>query len=360
MSQQRKDQWTPPGNFESFLLPTHSASGYTYKHKQVRAAGRCFMLIRKLKGWEIPERLATPEDVYLNRRSFLRGASLAAAGAVGSILPLAAFGKKRDKGAAKLLTPLKASHNSRYTVDYPMTSEPIAIGYNNYYEFTEVKNEVWRLAEDFEARPWQIEIKGHVEKPRKIDVDDLMHQMPLEERVYHHRCVEAWAIFVPWIGFPMKKFVEWCAPTSKARYVRMVSFFRPGAAPGQRNHRDYPWPYFEGLTMAEATNELALMVVGMYGKLLPNQNGAPLRVHLPWKYGYKSIKAITRFEFVEKEPHTFWSSAVPDEYDFWANVNPHKSHPRWSQATERIVETGQRIPTKMYNGYEKFVTSLYS
>lgn len=319
------------------------------------------MLLKIPKGWEIPERLVTPEHIYLNRRRFLANASAAAAAAVvGSILPSAACAKQRTpRRAAQALRPLDAPHNPKYTVDHPITAEAVSTGYNNYYEFTEVKDQVKNLAPDFDSRPWQIEVKGLVEKPRKIDIDDLMRQMPLEERLYRHRCVEAWTIFVPWIGFPMKKFVEWCAPTSKARFVRMVSFYRPGEAQGQRLATWYPWPYYEGLTLEEATNELALLVVGMYGKTLPNQNGAPLRLHVPWKYGYKSIKGIVRFEFVEKRPPNFWNDVAPHEYDFWANVNPNKPHPRWSQATERIVETGERVPTQLYNGYEKYVAYLY-
>jgi methionine sulfoxide reductase catalytic subunit len=318
------------------------------------------MLIKIPRGWEIPERLATPEHVYLNRRNFLAGASAAALGGIAGLLPgagLRAAGPSAP--GSPELAPLKAPRNSKYKVDHPITSEMVATRFNNYYEFTEVKNEVWQLAQNFHARPWQIEIKGEVEKHRKVDVDELIRQMPLEERLYHHRCVEAWTIYVPWIGFPMKKFVEWCTPTSKARYVRMVSYFRPSEAVGQARATWYPWPYYEGLTMEEATNELALLVVGMYGKMLPNQNGAPIRLHTPWKYGYKSIKGITQFEFTSKQPSNFWNAVVPAEYDFWANVNPNKPHPRWSQATERLVETGERIPTQMYNGYGEYVAYLY-
>jgi sulfoxide reductase catalytic subunit YedY len=319
------------------------------------------MLIKIPRGWEIPERLVTPEHIYLHRRKFLSGASALALGSIAGSLFSDALAKPKDpkNRVGVNLAPLNAPRNTNYTVDHSITSERIATGFNNYYEFTEVKDQVWKLAEEFQPRPWAIEIKGLVEKPRKIDVDELIRQMPLEERVYHHRCVEAWTIFVPWIGFPMKKFVEWCAPLSKARHLRMLSFLRPSQAEGQRRAAWYPWPYFEGLTLAEARNELALMVVGMYGKTLPNQNGAPLRLHTPWKYGYKSIKAITRFEFVEKQPPTFWNSVVPNEYDFSANVNPDKPHPRWSQASERLVETGERIPTKLYNGYGRYVAHLY-
>ncbi len=319
------------------------------------------MLIKIPKGWEIPERLVTPEGVYFNRRKFLANVTGAATAAVGSILATVACAKQKSpERPAAPQRPLSAPHNLKYTVDHPITAEAVSAGYNNYYEFTEIKDQVKNLAVGFEARPWEIEIKGLVEKPRKIDVDDLIKQMPLEERVYRHRCVEAWTIFVPWIGFPMKKFVEWCGPKSGARYVSMVSFYRPGQAEGQRRATWYPWPYFEALTVQEATNELALLVVGMYGKTLPNQNGAPVRLHVPWKYGYKSIKGVVRFEFVEKRPANFWNVVVPKEYDFWANVNPNKPHPRWSQASERIVETGERVPTRLYNGYEQYVAYLYN
>jgi sulfoxide reductase catalytic subunit YedY len=322
------------------------------------------VLIKVPRGWEIPERHVTPEDVYLNRRKFLVGATVGTlAGIGGIILPgEAGFSRPAAKEEPKrVLTPLGAPRNPEYKVDRPISSERVATGYNNYYEFTEVKDQVWKVAQGFEPRPWQIEFKGQIEKPFKIDVDGLIKQMTLEERVYRHRCVERWVVIIPWIGFPMKKLVELAKPTSKARFVRMVSFFRPGQAPGQRGEGPWStyWPYHEGLTMEEATNELALVVVGAYGKTLPNQNGSPLRVHVPWKYGFKSIKAITRFEFTEKKPATFWNTAVPSEYDFEANINPGKPHPRWSQAQEQLVETGEVIATRLYNGYGKYVAHLY-
>ena len=321
------------------------------------------MLIKIPKGWEIPEREVTPEHVYLDRRKFLARASAGlAAGVGGLILPgdpgFASPVKKEDQ--KRVLAPMTAPRNPEYKTDRPITSERVATGYNNYYEFTEAKDQVWRLAQNFEPRPWQIEFKGHIEKPFKIDVDDLIKRMTLEERVYRHRCVETWVVIVPWIGFPMQRLIGFAAPTAKARFVRMVSFFRPGQAPGQREGAwSTYWPYHEGLTMEEARNELAFMVVGAYGKVLPVQNGSPVRLHTPWKYGFKSIKGITRFEFVEKRPPTFWNTAVPSEYDFEANVNPGKPHPRWSQARERLVETLEVVPTKLYNGYEKYVAHLY-
>jgi len=322
------------------------------------------MLIKIPRGWEIPERLVTPEEVYLNRRKFLARAGTGALAGVGSlILPGgAALLSAKEEYQPLNLPPLAAPRNPEYKTDRPISSERAGTGYNNYYEFTMAKDQVWKVAREFQPRPWQIEFKGHIEKPIKIDVDELIKKMTLEERVYRHRCVERWVVIVPWIGFPTKKLVEFARPTAKARYVRMVSFFRPGQAPGQRGQSpdwDNLWPYHEGLTMEEATNELAFMVVGVYGKILPNQNGAPIRSHTPWKYGYKSLKAITRFEFVERQPPTFWNQAVASEYDFEANVNPNKPHPRWSQAKEQIVETGEVVATKLYNGYEKYVAQLY-
>lgn len=320
------------------------------------------MRIKIPRGWEIPEREVTPEHVYLDRRRFLAGASAAAVGGIGGLVLASdsglSLGLPSQKGRPGLL-PMSTPRNPEYKVDQPLTSERVATSFNNYYEFTETKRQVWKLAEAFESRPWEIEIKGLVEKPRKIDVDDLIRQMPLEERVYRHRCVEAWAMVIPWIGFPMRKFVAWCAPKSKARYVRMVSFYRPTQAEGQRVATWYPWPYHEALTLAEATNQLALLVLGVYGKTLPNQNGAPLRLITPWKYGFKGIKGITKFEFTEKQPATFWNTAIPTEYDLLANVDPSQPHPRWSQAHEQLVETGEVIPTRLYNGYEKYVAQLY-
>ena len=320
------------------------------------------MLVRVPKGWETPEREVTPEAIYRGRRRFLQGAAGSLAG-----LGLAGVGLKTwldmltpPTAVAQNLPALPAQRNAKYTTERPITSEQIVARYNNFYEFTTDKEQVWRVADNFPSRPWEIEVTGEVEKPRRIDVDELIKQMPLEERVYRLRCVEAWSVVVPWIGFPLAAFVKWARPTSRAGFLRMVSFLRPGEARGQREQHWYPWPYFEALTMAEATNELALLVVGSYGHRLPNQNGAPLRLIVPWKYGFKSIKAIVKFEFTRTRPKNFWNVVVPDEYDFFANVNPAAPHPRWSQATERDVATGQRIPTRPYNGYAEYVSRLYT
>ncbi len=315
------------------------------------------MLIRKRKPGEVPEREVSPESVYLGRRRLLQ----AAAASVAGLAPrLGAAFSSPGVAPAEALRPLSASRNPQYKVEgREITPESITAGFNNFYEFTVEKRRVAQLAEQFQSRPWQIEVRGLVEKPLKFDVDDLLKRFSLEERVYRLRCVEAWSIVVPWTGFPLAKFVEWAKPTKKAKYLRMVSVLRPGQCPGQREQTWYPWPYFEGLRLDEATNEVAFLVLGSYGHVLPNQNGSPLRLATPWKYGYKSIKAITVFEFTDKQPPTFWNTLVPNEYDFLSNVNPAKPHPRWSQATEEEVATRKRIPTLPYNGYGDYVARLY-
>ena len=198
-----------------------------------------------------------------------------------------------------------------------------------------------------------------VEKPFTIAFDDLLKKMPLEERVYRHRCVEAWAMTVPWSGFPLKALVDFARPLGSAKFLAMETFENPEVAPGQ-NQRWYPWPYLEGLAIDEATNELAFIATGLYGKPMPKQNGAPLRLAVPWKYGFKSVKSLVRFHFAEKRPVSFWEELQGREYGFWANVNPKVPHPRWSQATERLLGTGKRVPTRIYNGYGEFVAGLYT
>jgi methionine sulfoxide reductase catalytic subunit len=314
------------------------------------------MAVRRRKGWEIEEGTATPEEVVLSRRSLLQSM------AVGSLLApglAAAF----DSGAAAAeedpsarLYPFK--RNLHYTLDRPLTSAKYSEHYNNFYEFSEAKD-LADLAQALPIRPWTVKIDGMVEKPFTIGIDDLMKKMPLEERLYRHRCVEAWSMAVPWDGFAMAAFVAFAKPLSSARYVRMVTFLDPRIAPGQKAFW-YPWPYVEGLTMAEATNELAFMVTGMYGKPAPKQDGAPLRIALPWKYGFKSIKSIVQVSFTDKRPVTFWEAVAPDEYGFWANVNPAVPHPRWSQETERELGTDERVPTLIWNGYGDYVAQLYS
>jgi len=312
------------------------------------------------KDWDLPERLATPEDVYMNRRHFMKAMGLVGAGAlIGATAGCEAAEdfKVEVPNHWPDLYPVK--RNEKYTVERSLTPEKVAARYNNFYEFTTDKQRVHTLTDKFEVHPWQIEISGAVEKPGTYDLDDLLKKMPLEERVYRFRCVEAWAMTVPWTGFPLKALVDHVQPKSGAKFLRMVTFNRPEQAPGIKGQSWYPWPYFEGLTMAEATNELTMLATGIYGHALPKQHGAPIRLVTPWKYGYKSIKSIVKIEFTRRQPPTFWNKLAPAEYDFYANVNPNVPHPRWSQASERLISSGERVPTKMYNGYGEFVGHLY-
>jgi len=239
-----------------------------------------------------------------------------------------------------------------------VTPEQVNTSYNNFYEFGAQKS-IARAARALQTRPWDLQIDGLVEREFTIGVDTLIRRMQLEERLYRHRCVEGWSMTVPWTGFPLAALVALAKPLASAKYLRMQSFMDPSIASGQRQYW-YPWPYTEALTMAEATNDLAFLVTGAYGRPVVNAMGAPLRLHVPWKYGFKSIKSIVRFTFTEDEPDTFWQTISPKNYGFWANVNPSAAHPRWNQATERDLATGKILPTKLYNGYGEFVAGLYS
>ncbi len=233
--------------------------------------------------------------------------------------------------------------------DTPNTLEQIT-SYNNYYEFSTDKEDVARLSKGFKTEPWSVAVGGLVAKPRSFTVPELVGMFPPEERVYRLRCVEGWSMVIPWLGFPLKKLLEAVEPTAQAQYVRFETVKRPEEMPGQRMPF-YPWPYVEGLRLDEAQNDLALLVTGLYGKPLPNQNGAPLRLAVPWKYGFKSVKSIAKIELVERQPTSLWMSAAPDEYGFFANVNPDVPHPRWSQATERRIGEVRRRRTLPFNGY---------
>jgi len=321
------------------------------------------MLIRKTRGWELPERLATDEHVYLNRRRFLAGlGGLAAAGAVagcdGEGEAIAAESKSAGTGSDPSASLYPVPRDDRFTLDRALTAEDDVITYNNYYEFGSSKS-IWRKAQALPIRPWTLRITGMVETPFEIGIDDLLTKMPLEERLYRHRCVEAWAMAVPWSGFQLSHLVSLAKPLSGAKYLKFVSFENPDVADGQRASW-YPWPYTEGLTMAEATNELAFMATGLYGKPAPKQNGAPLRLALPWKYGFKSAKGLVTIDFTDKRPVSFWEDLQSSEYGFWANVNPKVPHPRWSQANERLLGTDETVPTQLYNGYGEFVADLYA
>ncbi len=298
--------------------------------------------------WAIAEALATPESVFVNRRAILKGFGMAglAAGATGAL--------PRGAHAAGLYP---APRNEAYTIEREITPEEVNSTYNNFYEFGSHK-QISKAAQALVTSPWDIEIGGMVEEPKTIAFEDLEKAIPLEERLYRHRCVEAWSMTVPWTGFPLAKLVDMAKPLASARYVRFETFNDPAMASGQKQVW-YPWPYVEGVTMAEAMNDLAFMVTGAYGKPLAKQFGAPLRLALPWKYGFKSIKSIRKITFTEERPQSFWEQIAAHEYGFWANVNPDVPHPRWSQAQERVLHTGDKIPTRIFNGYGEQVASLY-
>jgi sulfoxide reductase catalytic subunit YedY len=310
------------------------------------------MLIRRRRGWEIPESQVTPESVYINRREVVAGAGALIGGSLIGFGPAFAA----DDPSAKLYP---APRNERYVAGREITPEKANLVYNNFYEFRlGSAGDSSADAANLQIRPWEIKVDGLVEKEFTIGVDDLLAKMKLEERVYRHRCVETWAMVVPWTGFPMADFVAFAKPLSSAKYVRMETFMNPEVAQGQRAFQ-YPWPYVEGLTMAEATNELTLLVTGAYGKPVANQMGAPIRLHTPWKYGFKSVKSIVRFSFTEERPLGFWQAVQGGEYGFWANVNPDVPHPRWSQSGERLLGTREAALTQIFNGYGEFVADMY-
>lgn len=311
------------------------------------------MLIRSRRTWDIPESRVTPEAVFLNRRS-LMGAAIA-----GAALGIARPARAEDDPSAALYP---AKPNPAYaSAGREVTEEAVNTRFNNYYEFGSSKS-IAAAAEKLPLRPWTIAIDGEVEKPMTLGIDDLLKQVTLEERIYRHRCVEAWSMVVPWTGFPVKRLVEIAKPTSKAKYLRFETFNMPEVASGQQPgfFTQYPWPYIEGITMAEAMNDLPLMVTGAYGKPVAKSMGAPLRLHLPWKYGFKSIKGIVKVSFTAERPVSFWETLGPSEYGFWANVNPEVPHPRWSQDSEQVLGGGDRIPTQLYNGYGEQVAALYA
>ncbi|MEQ9639181.1 MAG: protein-methionine-sulfoxide reductase catalytic subunit MsrP [Alphaproteobacteria bacterium] len=311
------------------------------------------MLIRTPKGWEIPEREATPEAVFLDRRRFLSGAT------AGAALAVAGMGAPRLARAAGDPTAdlYPAMRNPTYKLDREITDERLTSTYNNFYEFGSHKR-IAKAAQALKLRPWTIAIDGMVEEEKTVDIDTLIRAVKLEERLYRHRCVETWSMAVPWTGFPLSELVKYAKPMSGAKYLRMETFLDKSIASGQKQTW-YPWPYVEGVSMAEAMNDMSFMVTGVYGKPLAKQFGAPLRLALPWKYGFKSIKSIVRVSFTDERPKSFWEEILPNEYGFWANVNPKVPHPRWSQAKEEVLGTGEKIPTLLYNGYGEFVADLY-
>ncbi|MEM1178093.1 MAG: protein-methionine-sulfoxide reductase catalytic subunit MsrP [Acidobacteriota bacterium] len=315
--------------------------------------------------WRLPERDATPEGVYLNRRQIIRGLGL---GSIALSVPKLAFAEAnagvhlKPAVGKRFADKFPAKRNASYTIgdDREITDEGIAGSHNNFYEFTTAKERVWELAKDYPVDPWKVEVNGLVKKPRTLDLDDFFTRFPLEERVYRFRCVERWAMQVPWIGFPLKSLIDYLEPTASAKFVRFVTVLDKKGMPGQKSQGWYPWPYTEALRLDEARHDLALVTVGAYGHALPMQHGAPWRLMLPWKYGYKSAKSIVGIEFTKKQPGTFWNDLQPREYGFYSNVEPEKPHPRWSQRWEEDIGSGKTRETLPYNGYADAVGSLYT
>ena len=310
------------------------------------------MLIKRpddIKSSEITDR-----KLYLNRRRFIQAASLGAAGIGSGLLVPAMFGNVDEVHAAR---KLEGFTTGKFSTDEPKTPLKDITSYNNFYEFGTDKGDPKRYAGSLKTRPWTVEVDGEVHKPRTFDIEELL-KMPLEERVYRLRCVEAWSMVIPWIGFELSHLIKAVEPTNNAKYIQFVTLYDTEQMPGVR--RDIlDWPYKEGLRMDEAMNPLTIMGVGLYGEVMPNQNGAPIRLVVPWKYGFKSAKSIVKIRFVEKEPLTAWNVAAPNEYGFYSNVNPTVNHPRWSQASERRIGDFFRRKTLMFNGYEEQVAHLY-
>ena len=297
----------------------------------------------------------TPENLYWNRRSFIRAASGAALGLAGT----ATFGGTTGNLLAAPQRDLADLKQSRFsTPDAPNSYDEIT-SYNNFYEFGLQKEDPKRYADELTIEPWSIRVEGHMNKPAaNYTLEDILAPHALEERIYRLRCVEAWSMVVPWVGFPLGDLLKRFEPTSRAKFVKFETLVRPSEFRGQRA-RNLQYPYVEGLRMDEAMNPLAILSVGLYGKTLLNQNGAPIRLVVPWKYGFKSIKSIVKIEFVEEEPRNTWNIAIPNEYGFYANVNPEVDHPRWSQASERRIGEFFRQGTQMFNGYGYQVASMY-
>ena len=310
------------------------------------------MLIRKPT--DIRPSEITSKANYLNRRDFMRagaiaGGSLLAGPSLAAVVP----GENRAK--------LPDVGKSDFSTDETPNSYEDVTTYNNYYEFGTGKEDPYRYAQDFKARPWSITVEGHAEKTGTFDFEDFVKPFDLEERIYRMRCVEAWSMVIPWVGISLADVIKHLQPTSKAKYVAFETLNDPQQMPGLRR-RVLDWPYREGLTMAEATNPLTIFAVGIYGEVLPNQNGAPIRLVVPWKYGFKGIKGIVKMRFTETMPATSWNMSAPREYGFYANVNPEVDHPRWSQARERRIGAGlfaERQKTLMFNGYGEQVAHLY-
>jgi sulfoxide reductase catalytic subunit YedY len=313
------------------------------------------MIIRVKRPSDIPSSEITPEDVYVNRRRFIGQAAAGAAGLALAPSALAAMEWPSPAGPGQQVDYSKLKSE----LGEPVNSYKDITHYNNFYEFGTSKTDPAENSGDFHPRPWTVAVEGHVKNPGSYHLEEFLAPYKLEDRVYRMRCVEAWSIVVPWRGFPLADLVKRAEPTGDAKFVQFTTIVRPSEMPGQRTDV-LPWPYVEGLRLDEATNPLTLLVTGLYGKDLPNQDGAPLRLIVPWKYGFKGIKSIVRIRFVEDMPHNTWWVVDPHEYGFYANVNPNVPHPRWSQATERRLGEWRRRKTLMFNGYGDQVASMYA
>ena len=297
----------------------------------------------------------TPESVYLSRKEFLKGIGILGAGslvvaACGSALKIPSITPEQEAGSTQAGTD---------ELGNPLTTYEAVTNFNNYYEFTTNKENVAELSKDFPTHPWTISIGGLVKRPKTYDIDELVHRFEQQERIYRLRCVEGWSMVIPWLGFPISELLKEVEPTGDAKYVRFETIYAPEEMPGQKSPW-YEWPYVEGLQLNEAMNDLAILATGLYGKPLPPQDGAPIRLVVPWKYGFKSIKSIVKIDLVDEMPVSLWMAVAPNEYGFYANVNPNVDHPRWSQSSERRIGELQRRPTLMFNGYEEEVADLYS
>ena len=311
------------------------------------------MILHRRPRWSLPEAACAPEALALNRRAALAALGGAVAAAA---LPGAARAANREPEAA--WTPPPAVNPAFAEAGRPVTEESLTAAYNNFYEFGSHKG-IARAAQRLPTDPWTVRVDGLAAKPFEIGMEDLLARMPIEERVYRLRCVEAWSAVIPWIGFELGALLRLAEPTGDARYVVMETLADRETMPGLRQHW-YPWPYTEGTTIEEAMHPLAFMAVGAYGKVLHKQFGAPLRLHMPWKYGFKAVKSVVRIRFAAERPVSFWEELQASEYGFWANVNPEVPHPRWTQSAERDLATGDRIPTQLFNGYGEEVAGLYA
>jgi sulfoxide reductase catalytic subunit YedY len=320
------------------------------------------MLIRKPS--DIPSSAITPKEQYLNRRRFLRGAVTTGLGAGAALLGVERLANLISPGTRVFAdTKLQTIKSPLSTTGEQLTSLEDITHYNNYYEFGVEKDMPAKNAGILPTRPWTVEVDGLVKKPKTFDIDTLLKMRPLEDRVYRHRCVEAWSMVIPWVGYSLSEFIKQCEPLSTAKYVQFLTFYDKKIDKWGTSETSIFWPYSEGLRMDEAMNPLTLLTFGLYGEVLPNQNGAPVRIVVPWKYGFKSAKSIVKVRFVDKQPETTWQQQNAHEYGFYSNVNPNVDHPRWSQKTERRIGLpfyAQRRTTLMFNGYGEQVASLYN